>query len=294
MKNTFTHIFIVLAFFTSLMISGCELINPSEDIPAYLKVGDPLVQVDPGRNYQVTAGIKDIWLSRNDDNLGIYPVPSVIPFIPEAENKFTVNGGIFLSGFSSFREPYPFWKGIQFEASPSGGDTIVLNPVFEYFTLDSFVVFKYEEKFEGASFQLQSVLNGNPTEVSLERTTEGYDRNGGKFNFSGTASNMEVVSTVWFRLPQEGNNRIFLEVTYNNTIPFNTGLEYRNAVDFGRLGGQVFVNSQGEWNTIYYDFNDDVRGLPAEMEFRIFLRADGENESGHITLDNIRLVHFAE
>lgn len=292
--KTFAYIKHALFYCLVLMISGCELINPQEAVPAYLKVEAPLVQVDPGRNYFVQAGVKDIWLSRNADNLGIYPVPSVIPFIPEAENEFTVNGGIFLSGFSSFREPYPFWKGIQFETRISGGDTFVLKPVFEYFPLDSNVVFKFEEKFEGASFQFQSLLNGMTGEVRLERTSEGFDRNGGRFNFNGTAKNMEIVSTEWFRLPQEGNNRIFLEVTYNNTIPYSTGLEYRNSVDFGRLGGEVFVNSQGEWNTVYYDFNDQVRSLPATMEFRLYFRANGENETGSITLDNIRLVHFTE
>lgn len=290
----FAHIQILLFFCVALLLSACEIINPQEEVPAYLKVESPLVAVDPGRNYQAIAGVKDIWLSRNDDNLGIYPVPNVIPFIPEAENKFTINGGIFLSGFSAFREPYPFWKGIQFEASPAGGDTIVLAPVFEYFSPDSILTFKFEEKFEGASFQFQSVLSGNANEVALERTNTGFDGNGGKFNFSETATVMEMVSTTWFRLPQEGANRIFLEVTYNNTIPFNTGIEYRNAVDFGRLGGQVFVNSEGEWNTVYYDYNDQVRSLPAEMEFRLFFRAEGEGQTGSITLDNIRIVHFQE
>lgn len=292
--KTFAQLPITLIICSTLLFSACELINPQEEIPAYLKIEAPLVAIDPGRNYQVPAGIKDIWLSRNDDNLGIYPVPGVIPFIPEAKNEFTLNGGIFLSGFSSFREPYPFWRGIQFESSITGGDTLVLRPVFEYYSPDTILVFKFEEKFEGASFQFQSLLNGNANEVKLERTEGGFDKNGGKFNFNGTATNMEIVSSDWFRLPQDGNNRMFLEVTYNNTIPFNVGLEYRNAIDFGRLGGDVFVNSQGEWNTVYYDFNDKVKSLPAQVEFRLFLRAAGGSETGSITLDNIRLVHFTE
>ncbi len=278
----------------TMFFSACELINPEEALPAYLKVESPLVRVDPGRNYAVDAGVKDIWLSRNDDNIGIYPVPSVIPFIPEAENKFTINGGIFLSGFSSFREPYPFWRAVQFEATPKGLDTIVIRPVFEYFPLDSSLVFKYEEKFEGASFLLLSALSGNADEVRLERSTEGFDGNGGILHFNHIAKEMELVSNDWFLLPQKGNNRIFLEVTYKNNIGFTVGLDYRNSVDFGRLGGNVFVNSKGEWNTVYYDFNDEVRGLPAEMEFRLFFRATGSGDVSFITLDNIRLVHFVE
>jgi len=275
-------------------LSACDVINPTEEIPAYLDIKAPLVKVDPNRELKVSAGIKDIWLSRNDDNLGIYPVPGVIPFIPEAENKFTLNGGIFLSGFSAFREPYPFWRAVQFEASPQGKDTITIQPVFEYFSPDTVLRFAYEETFDGASFILQSAINGNTNEVLLERSSNGFIGNGGILEFDELRTTMVYVSSDWFLLPQEGANRIFIELTYNNTTPFTLGLEYRNFVDFGRIGGDVFVNSEGEWNTIYYDFNSDILSLPSDMEFRLFIRADGEGNVGNILLDNLRIVHFAE
>jgi hypothetical protein len=71
-------------------------------------------------------------------------------------------------------------------------------------------------------------------------------------------------------------------------------LIYRNNVDIGTIGGNVFANSQGEWNTLYFDFNDDVRALPTEMEFRLFFQASGEGDIGNIILDNLRIVHFTQ
>jgi hypothetical protein len=279
---------------TLLFLSGCNLINPKEELPVYLKIEQPEVVVDPGGRLLAEAGVKDVWVTRNEDVLGVYAVPSVIPFYPKERNSFTINGGIFKSGFSSFREPYPFWKAVTLEVDAEPLDTFVLRPRFEYFALDTFLVFAFEEKFETGSLQLSSGLAGNPLEVTINRTVNGFDGNGGLMEFTADATEMELISTSWFRLPQSGGNRIFLEVTYNNTIPFTAGLIYRNNVDIGTIGGNVFANSQGEWNTLYFDFNDDVRALPTEMEFRLFFQASGEGDIGNIILDNLRIVHFTQ
>ena len=94
-----------------------------------------------------------------------------------------------------------------------------------------------------------------------------------------------------FFLPQGGNNRIFVEITYKNDIPFTVGM-YHNNINFEEVGGEVYYNPRSEWNTVYIDVNDEVRAIPGNEQFTLFLRANGGGDIGEIRFDNIRVVHF--
>ena len=276
----------------ALLLTSCDLINPEEDLPVYVEITNPRVRVHPDENFLADVQVKDVWVYRNEEFVGIYPVPSTIPIFPGEQNNLSITGGVFLSGFSGFRGTYPFWRSIFFEVNTVPVDTMSIQPIFEYFSPDTVLLFAFEETFDGGSVGLKNNISTSSSSVGIARTSsDPFDKNAGLARFNSTSTDMELVSTTSFPLPQNGNNRVFIELTYKNTVDFTVGL-YHNGVNFSEVGGKVFYSAKPDWNTIYIDVNDEIRSISQTVDFTLFIRANGQGEIGQILFDNIRIVHF--
>jgi hypothetical protein len=80
-----TLFFILFAFFTAQLFSSCEVINPSEEIPCYLRI-DSFLFVDTVNGTPIiikrnTQKITDAWVFVDGKLVGIYDYPSVFPLL---------------------------------------------------------------------------------------------------------------------------------------------------------------------------------------------------------------------
>ncbi len=286
------HSIFLLAGFTLMFFTSCDLINPDEDLPVYLEISKPKVRIHPDQNFLADVNVKDVWIYRNEEFLGIFPVPSTIPVFPGDRNNLSISGGIALSGFSGFRSTYPFWRTVQVDLLATPIDTVPIQPIFEYFSPDTNLVFAFEETFDGGSLRLKNNISTLSNSVGIATSgIDPFEKNAGLARFNASSNLMELTSTTSFLLPQRGNNRIFIEVTYKNDIDFTVGM-FHDGVNFSEVAGNVFFNAKSDWNTIYIDVNDEVRSIPETVRFTLFIRADGQGETGEILFDNIRIVHF--
>ena len=276
------------------LCSGCDWINPEEELPVYLQLEAPLVRVDPGGSFAATAGLKDIWIERGGELLGIYQVPSIVPIYPSDEKQITLSAGVFNAGLSGFRQRYPFIKTQTWTLDVVPLDTMMVAPVFEYFAKDTHLIFAFEEKFEGVSLLIQRDQTRGGT-VNLSTSSDAFQGGrAGQGSFFPGDSLMEWVSVSSFRLPQSGENQVFIEISYKNDIAFTAGLHYQYIHDIqqGSLGGRVFFSPSSGWKTVYIDMGTDLRTLVDDARFLLFLRANGKGQQGRILFDNIRLLHF--
>jgi hypothetical protein len=281
-----------LLFAILAVLSGCGFLDPAEDLPIYVDLTNVEVLVDEGDNFTSSLGIKDIWLERNDDFLGIYRLPSIVPVLPGEGTTYILTGGVFESGIADQRVRYPFWKSnfLSFDVQPL--DTVKMPILFEYFS-DSILLYPFIENFESQAIAFISSPFSS-TNVSLGRSTSEFYEGGaaGRALFNENQTRFEIVSSSTFKLPQSGSNDVWVEVTYKNNVPFKVGVYYEFLSQITAAGPDVLFFSNEEWTTAYVHINNEVRMAPDNSNFWVFFRADGEGRVGQIILDNIRIIHF--
>lgn len=295
-----------IAFFCALTFSGCEIINPAEEVPAYLSFRDARVVLDENTGFSSTVSLKDIWFYHSGFLQGIYPINSAedpeatltIPYINIPDTSFYIKGGITETGLSNFRLPYPFWEDLFFFASQGPGDTTIIEPRFHYIDPTEYTI-EASEDFEGISFGLtpfnRSLTNADST--TLVRDPDAFMGDwSGRVDFGPDNRYFEVINANPFTLNRSDD--IYAEITYRNTVDFQVGLVYLGA---GGLFIEeiVTVTPRGSWNTIYVHLIEQVREIINNngefTQFWLWIFADGDadgNENdGYIYLDNVRVIH---
>lgn len=269
--------------------AGCELINPEEEIPAYIQVNRIGVAAGPGQGTS-SSKITDVWVYANGNYLGTFELPARIPILSKGKNDITFGAGIQANGIASTRDAYPFYKFIDslgMELVPGEVKTIDSMTV-NYFPGLDFPGF-WMEDFEGAS-------------ISLDTTGE-------------SLANIEVESSVVF----EGQHSLRMEVTPDRPIlicaspdggqPLSVGkdiyleMNYRcnqafqmnlNVIAFGgnRIVPVIKLNPKADWNKIYVRLNPyvNVNGDASRFQLVFSLAlADGASQ-GLVYLDNLKLI----
>lgn len=276
-----------------MLTTACDLINPEESLPAYIRVSEAKIRISPGNNFVSRVGVKDVWVERGNEFLGIHQLPAVFPVFPNDRSDFFVWGGIFENGLSASRIRYPFWKPIKFDLNLVELDTLILSPTFEYFS-DTLLEMPFVETFEGASSKFANNASGaNPVRLNRSNLMAFQGNRAGHARFiAGVSGDMEVVSGDFFSLPQGASNDAYAEITYKNNVPFTVGLKFASSFEVGERSEGVFFNSNMEWNTVYIHLKPLAQTTPQPSAYGLFIRAKSNGEAGDIFLDNIRVIHF--
>jgi hypothetical protein len=280
--------------------SGCEIVNPAEELPAYISFQEPMTSAVDDTSFRTHAGLRNIWLYHGGFLQGAYQIdPQIdtlgrtIPFLGLDRSDFFIEGGIYESGQSSFQIPYPFWDRITFEWQATVGETLVVQPVFHYIP-SSFYELPVSVEFEGGGIDLVAFstgLSGDSTFFKLRDDDVFHGDGAAIVEFGPGDRFFEVINTTPFRTTQASN--IFAEITYKNTIPFTVGLIYGSFTDPHRKP-VLTVSPSADWNTVYVHMITEVRAilnaLGTDTDFWLWIYADGEDKEGYIRFDDIRMI----
>jgi hypothetical protein len=290
----------LVLFATCLLCVSCEVINPAEELPAYISFQNPTTSAVDDTSFRSTAGLRNIWLYHGGFLQGAYQMDPdvdtagrVVPILGLDRSDFFIEGGIYESGQSGFQIPYPFWDRITFDWQATVGETLVVSPTFHYVD-ESLYELPVSVTFEGGGIDFDtfsSGLSGDSTFFKL-RTDDVFHGNGsGIVEFGPGNRFFEVINSVPFRSVQSSN--IFAEITYKNDIPFTVGLIYGSTTS-PRMLPILTVSPSGEWNTVYVHMITEVRSIlnanGLDTDFWLWLKADGENKQGSIRFDDIRVI----
>ncbi|MFN0201222.1 MAG: hypothetical protein ACKVTZ_06865, partial [Bacteroidia bacterium] len=163
----------LLSIFFLCFLSSCEIINPKEDLPFYLKIEQPKVSIDP--TYTSDLGVRYVFLTRGNEEMGFFEVPCVVPIYPNTSIKsFLFQGGFnqVISGLSAQNgaATYPFWKGNVVNIDVPALDTFVYRPTFSYYS-DTIIERRFYENFEDASMKFVMTNPTNSNAVPFNLTT---------------------------------------------------------------------------------------------------------------------------
>jgi hypothetical protein len=265
----------------TILFSGCELVNPSEQVPSYIQIEDITVDED---NSQVT----DAWVYVDGYLVGAYSLPAHFPVLASGDVRVTVRSGIRVNGIAVTRGFYSFYDEWETETTLKEGETTILTPTTQY---KSGLTFQLDEDFEsfvvdfepvdttGISFVKSDTVSDAPTKVGIIQM--------------GTDTIFQVQTIEQFDLPVYGD--VFMELSFKTDISFELAWQVDNSVTSAIAINSLYQFSPtDEWQHIYIYLSSFISEYSSpNNRFRfIFRSANFQAETKYIYIDNIKLIHF--
>ena len=294
MKLRFTNLLLLL---TILIITGCDIINPEEDIPAYLYIPEFNLNTDIVNEGSAAHKITEAHLFVGGQKIGIFALPATVPVLYEGEQEVQIFPGIRENGLSDITDVYPFYERYitTVTLEPTVVDT--LRPVTTYTDNVNFVLGP-QEGFEDITLSFGTDLDDNPDNGIEISTLDVFEGTGsGLIRLREGEEQVEVGSNLLTDIPPAGT-ATYLEMNYKTEVVFIVGI-----LGYDSRGVAVYaefekgVNPKDTWNKIYFNFTPEMTAIrnfsPAVVEYRfaIFTNLiDSDLEQADIFLDNIKLV----
>lgn len=295
MKN----ILLFLLFVMSLLCYSCEVINPSEDIPAYLNVKEIIVETTTGEGSN-SQSITDAWISVDDEFLGAFPLPARIPILEEGMKKITVFSGIKLNGASSDRDIYPFYNQYEVEVELIATEDVTINPVVGY---SDKAVFQVVESFEGVNHLFSADLDGDDVTFFEGSSSGGFEGRSGVATMSNghfvVSAGTDYINT----FPSQSNGYTsFVEIDVKSDVYSAVYLiaydQGRNAIYQGDFGN---ITPSEDWKKIYFEMSTPLQEAaqsPSADSYRLVLVSQLSPEAidtmpvAKVYVDNVKFITF--
>lgn len=279
-----------------MCFASCDLINPSEETPAFIRIenvgvdvrqpGDPDFTTNEGTS---SSEIKDAWVFIDENLDGVYELPAIIP-VKTGTHDIRVIAGVFNNGRSNDRTIYPFYENFTSNYSLDEEETITLNPSVKY--VNNGINFWHED-FEDAFIKLEERPLSTASISSLNDPNEVFEGNGcGSINLSDDNSFFQAQTVADIDI--EFNKNIYLELNYKNNNRFTVGMRNDNIavnqIPFVGFNPSLDESDSLIWKKAYVFFTPILSQLGEQGDYEIFFEAEKETEEPLILLDNLKIV----
>ena len=241
-----------------------------------------------------SSQITDAWVFVDDENIGAFELPAMIPVLETGDHSLKVFPGVFKNGIAATRGVYPFYEeylnDTTFFLVPDSVFTV--NPTVNYRDNSTYA---WIEDFEDISI---SINDENQAELDrvLNSDNVPFSESGMGQIILTEADSLYIGTTPSFALPT-GQREIFIEIDYSTDVELTVGII---AVDPGGVEEFPFLilvptQEAGEtdvWNKMYIDLTNIVSDRPHVIGYQFYLAAAHQEATEEIILmDNIKLIH---
>lgn len=296
------NIFYVLVL--SFAFQSCEIINPAEQIPFYLRIDSisfmdssttPATITKPG-----VQKITDAWVFVDGEYQGTYELPTTLPIDKAAGiHRINISPGILTNGMNSDRRIYPFFSDYEITLNTSAGEIDTIHPKVSYYKdapkYPPEGAGQFPEGFEGAGTILKI---GTSSKIdTIVRTSDQslvFDGNFSLlFELDATKDYVEFETAKSYSLPLF-LRPVFVELNFRSDVSFTMGLYAENA-----LSGQVVVvpfitllPTDGEWKKTYLNLSSDIAPFSGS-KFKLWFNAahDSSLTKSQLLIDNLKLIY---
>lgn len=261
-------------------------------VPAFIHIPAYTFDVRPGEG-TANQKITEVWVYNDEQLLGIYDLPAVVPIITGGSSNIQVFPGIKNNGMSDSRIRYVFSPSYDTTLTLTPGDSVSMVPRFQYF--EQAVI--EELGFESGNFLIP--MPGNNGTFSAITDAEVVFEG----NRCGKGVIAENQNRLYFmrdeNLGYVVGNFYFLEMNYSSNNKFSVGL----LITEGGIENKYFAliinptqdeNGVPNWNKIYVDFGDLPTKHPQATSFKFFVEMipDESGKSCELYLDNLKWVQW--
>lgn len=287
--------YFVLSVFTLLvvaMLPSCEVINPEEGIPSYIRIDTITLSTNYTVEGTTSHKITDAWVYVDDQLIGTYELPAIIPVLKSGSHDILINAGIKMNGISATRIPYPFYAPFEITTELFSDSIITLQPNVNYYPNTTFV---WKEDFESPGYTLETTDN---SDTSINRVSNSANV------FEGTSSGLFVMrnppqllfecKTInEYPLPK-GGTPVFLELNYKCNNHFSIGIFANEAGgSITQVPQTIQINPSENWNKIYVNLTNEVSLFSTAINYNIYFGVIPllENPQPEVYVDNIKLIY---
>ena len=272
------------------LLNACDIVNPEEALPAYLKIENFDFSTTPQQG-TASEQITDVWVFVNDLSLGVYELPATIPSLAVGNQDVTVFPVIRENGVRSTPIIYPFYQRFETTLDLKIGETVTIQPSTSYVNN---AVFELIEEFDGGGHLLKG---GNPTAVQIIDEVGQIllgDEESVEFTSSGT----------FVDLPTSNGLAVFLELEYQTNVEFEIGLVGIDPNATNPINATVYnvvLCPINRWNKVYINLQAvlEISQLPGyKLAFRVSTdnTADCESVSNgapEVLIDNLKFIRLS-
>lgn len=277
-----------------LILAACDIINPSESIPARIQLNAIDIQVQPGQG-TARHKITEVWVYANSNLVGAFTPPVEIQYITDEETSHLIfRPGIRNNGILDDAIIYPMMTDYEVELNTTPGALSVVNPIIRY---KPNAVFSLVADFETQNDFLDN-RDTIPESVVTRSSAEPFEGSySGEIVLTPAVNFIEVGNTIALGgIPTEGSPA-YLEFHYKSEVEMTIGLLGIPLTGPGASNFFYLLKPSEEWNKIYIELTDQLllSGLPAyKILFRARFPASSTEPSVKIQLDNIKVMYLEE
>lgn len=281
--------------FIMLNLAACDKFEGDQTVPAYIRIDSIGFETDNDVQGTKNQKFTDAWIYVDDELVGGFEIPAIIPILKEGKHKIEIRPGILLNGIPDTRTPYPCIQPFTYRDFYLVPDSIItLNGSSSYYGNAEFV---WMEDFEDASLTIRKSPNSDTGIVRTGAPGAFID----EFSQFSGISYLDTENNYLQLVSDDGNGTgfifdrgdfIFLELNYRNNNPIVVGV-YIKLMD-GKVQDRSFliINPSEIWNKIYVNFTPMVNETVDAVSYTFYIesRLSVGSSNAFVMLDNIKLV----
>jgi hypothetical protein len=271
-----------------LFLSGCDIINPAEPVPGYIKIEKFIITPTPSLGTDSNK-ITDVFAYIDTKFQGSYLLPAQFPVIENGVHEMLFFAGITVNGISNTRSNYPFYVAYAQTVNLEPGKVTSVYPVVKY--ADN-VVGLWLESFQGPGLSLVKASGYN---VDIVKLTAGdlnnYEGISGGVYLNSSQVQFKLYTDTSYVLPKS-NAAVYLEMNYKCNNTFGVGLVAVTSATTYEIP-VILLNAKPEWNKIYIELGSVVKIYPDAYYFKVYFEGF-KNEgvsNAEFYFDNFKLLH---
>jgi len=279
-------------FWWIFLFCSCSLWNQDEPIAAYLQIGSIDLRTTVAQG-SASHRITDVWVFRETEFLGMFPLPARIPLLLEGEQNLSFQAGVKENGIGATPVNYPFFSPMDRRVILRKMQSDTLNLATTYVAGTRF---HFQEHFEANTSIFSSIVSGLPENRVLPyagpEVVEG--KYAGRLQFTRTAGPVIVRTSMKFRNTFQAGQPVFLELDYRSEAPCMVGIQFfetENPEDPGLVVPVAGFRESAGWKRIYFNLGSALGARRSAFYSVVLQPALPEGKDGAVVLlDNIRLL----
>ncbi len=284
------YVFFCIAGIAALLGgSSCNIINPSEPVPTYVRIDSFGFTGNPAVTGSNSHKITNVYVYFNNAPVGIFDLPATFPVIAKEKGTLTVLPGIYYDGLSGYISIYELYQGKQMELDPQPGGQVSFNPVTSY---NPGVLLQSNDEFEGPGVDNSFVKLSGDTSIHNVFNSEVFEGNGsGLIYLRPGKDSATQISRVGRALATGKQN--FLELDFKGNMPLVIGVSTTLNTGGGYSAYFIGLKPRSEWGKVYIGL-DEFIGVHQGYDYKIMLHTEkpaGQTD-GYVYVDNVKVISF--
>jgi hypothetical protein len=237
----------------------------------------------------VSHAIRYAWVYANDNLLGVFWLPTVVPVLDTGDVDITVFGGISENGIATQAGRYPFYAPWQAKVNLNTMDTSLVFPRVRY---PKGFIAPINQTFDQSQLNGMSlaIVQGGGFYSILLNASEAYEGQGCLQLYLPQGDQDMILETSSLPVPT-GKAGYFIEMDYRNNCDFLLGLR---AAGSNQAASLIGVRPRAEYNKLYVNITnlvDQLSGVSEAVHLFIRVPQDTSIADQRVYIDNLKLVY---